>query len=112
MPWEYSFTVPMDMEGLIEKMGGNVDFERRLDYIVSWGFPPSFPQVYPQHDTHTSKVNNKTDAQQFQPNTSEQDRGPNGAGISSIMNIGFVSIPFLAWNPNRRSKPVLTFVQQ
>lgn len=32
-PFEYAFTVPHDMETLIEFMGGEADFERRLDYI-------------------------------------------------------------------------------
>lgn len=32
-PWEYSFTVQHDMETLIQFMGGNTEFERRLDYI-------------------------------------------------------------------------------
>ncbi|KAI1842823.1 hypothetical protein JX266_010999 [Neoarthrinium moseri] len=56
-PWEYSFTVPHDMQTLIQFMGGEAEFERRLDYI-------------------------------FQPNTSEQDLSANGAGITTIMNIG------------------------
>ncbi|KAF2159441.1 glycoside hydrolase family 92 protein [Zasmidium cellare ATCC 36951] len=56
-PFEYSFTIPHDMQTLIEFMGGNAEFERRLDYI-------------------------------FQPNTSEQSLGANGAGINTIMNIG------------------------
>lgn len=56
-PFEYSFTVPHDMQTLIEFMGGEDEFERRLDYI-------------------------------FQPNTSEQDLGANGAAINTIMNIG------------------------
>lgn len=30
---EYSFTVPHDMETLIDFMGGQDEFERRLDYI-------------------------------------------------------------------------------
>lgn len=34
-PWEYSFTVPHDVETLIQFMGGETDFESRLDYIVS-----------------------------------------------------------------------------
>jgi putative alpha-1,2-mannosidase len=34
-PWEYSFTVPHDMQSLIQYMGGEIEFERRLDYIVS-----------------------------------------------------------------------------
>lgn len=34
-PWEYSFTVPHDMQSLIQHMGGDIEFERRLDYIVS-----------------------------------------------------------------------------
>ncbi|KAK6834049.1 glycosyl hydrolase [Apiospora arundinis] len=32
-PWEYSFTVPHDMQSLIQHMGGEVEFERRMDYI-------------------------------------------------------------------------------
>lgn len=32
-PFEYSFTVPHDMQTLIEFMGGPADFESRLDYI-------------------------------------------------------------------------------
>ncbi|KAK4632119.1 hypothetical protein CLAFUW4_02479 [Fulvia fulva] len=56
-PFEYAFTVPHDMETLIDFMGGPHEFERRLDYI-------------------------------FQPNTSEQDLGDNGASINTIMNIG------------------------
>lgn len=59
-PFEYSFTIPHDMETLIEFMGGPTEFERRLDYI-------------------------------HLPNTSEQNLGANGAGITSIMNIGQVS---------------------
>lgn len=34
-PWEYSFTIPHDMETLINFMGGDSMFEKRLDYIVS-----------------------------------------------------------------------------
>lgn len=30
---EYSFTVPHDMETLIQFMGGKDEFERRLDYM-------------------------------------------------------------------------------
>ncbi|KJX99290.1 glycosyl hydrolase like protein [Zymoseptoria brevis] len=56
-PFEYSFTVPHDMQTLIEFMGGPDDFEKRLDYI-------------------------------FVPGTSEQDLADNGAGITTIMNIG------------------------
>lgn len=56
-PFEYSFTVPHDMQTLIQFMGGPTEFERRLDYI-------------------------------FQPNTSEQNLGANGAAITTIMNIG------------------------
>jgi putative alpha-1,2-mannosidase len=33
-PFEYSFTIPHDMETLIEKMGGPDRFEDRLDYIM------------------------------------------------------------------------------
>ena len=54
---EYSFTIPHDMQTLIDFMGGPTAFESRLDYI-------------------------------FQPGTSQQNLGANGAGISSIMNIG------------------------
>ncbi|KAI0123432.1 glycosyl hydrolase [Xylariales sp. AK1849] len=32
-PWEYSFTVPHDMQTLIQFMGGETEFERRMDYI-------------------------------------------------------------------------------
>ncbi|WPH01986.1 Hypothetical protein R9X50_00484000 [Acrodontium crateriforme] len=56
-PFEYSFTVPHDMETLIQFMGGEAEFERRLDYI-------------------------------FVANTSEQSLASNGAGITTIMNIG------------------------
>jgi putative alpha-1,2-mannosidase len=34
-PWEYSFTVPHDVQSLIKYMGGATEFETRLDYIVS-----------------------------------------------------------------------------
>lgn len=34
VPFEYSFVVPHDMESLIQFMGGEDEFERRLDYIV------------------------------------------------------------------------------
>lgn len=56
---EYGFTVPHDMETLIQFTGGATEFERRLDYI-------------------------------FMANTSEQNLGANGAGITTLMNIGFV----------------------
>ena len=29
--WEYSLSIPHDVEGLIEKCGGKKDFETRLD---------------------------------------------------------------------------------
>ncbi|KAI1825750.1 glycoside hydrolase family 92 protein [Xylaria intraflava] len=32
-PWEYAFTVPHDMENIIQLMGGVDEFEKRLDYI-------------------------------------------------------------------------------
>lgn len=35
VPFEYSFVVPHDMETLVQFMGGQTEFERRLDYIVS-----------------------------------------------------------------------------
>jgi putative alpha-1,2-mannosidase len=37
VPFEYSFVVPHDMETLVQFMGGETEFERRLDYIVSLG---------------------------------------------------------------------------
>ena len=61
-PFEYSFTIPHDMQTLIQYMGGADNFERRLDYI-------------------------------HLPNTTQQNLGANGAGISSIMNIGYLSVP-------------------
>jgi putative alpha-1,2-mannosidase len=33
-PWEYSFSIPHDVETLIQFMGGPTTFEARLDYIV------------------------------------------------------------------------------
>ncbi|KAH6644257.1 glycosyl hydrolase family 92-domain-containing protein [Boeremia exigua] len=57
-PFEYSFTIPHDMETLIEFMGGPESFGERLDYM-------------------------------FLPNTSQADLGPNGAGIRTLMNIGY-----------------------
>jgi predicted alpha-1,2-mannosidase len=56
-PFEYSFTVPHDLETLIQFTGGPSGFEQRLDFI-------------------------------FMPNTSQQNLGANGAGITTIMNIG------------------------
>lgn len=35
VPFEYSFVVPHDMETLVQFMGGEAEFERRMDYIVS-----------------------------------------------------------------------------
>lgn len=35
VPFEYSFVVPHDVETLVQFMGGDSEFERRLDYIVS-----------------------------------------------------------------------------
>lgn len=32
-PWEYSFSIPHDMKNIIQLMGGEAEFERRLDYI-------------------------------------------------------------------------------
>jgi putative alpha-1,2-mannosidase len=55
---EYSFVIPHDAKTLIQFMGGDADFERRLDYIMK-------------------------------PNTIQQDLGANGAGINTIMNIGW-----------------------
>jgi putative alpha-1,2-mannosidase len=58
-PWEYSFNVPHDMQTMIEYMGGEGQYERRLDYM-------------------------------FETNSSQQDLGVNGAGINTLMNIGYV----------------------
>ncbi|KAK7967859.1 glycosyl hydrolase [Apiospora aurea] len=77
-PWEYSFTVPHDMQSLIQYMGEETEFERRLDYI-------------------------------FQPNTSEQNLEANGAGITTIMNIGNepdFATPYLYHYLNHQSKSV------
>jgi hypothetical protein len=49
------------MRTLIEYMGGEAGFERRLDYI-------------------------------FEANSSQQDLGVNGAGINTLMNIGYVPL--------------------
>jgi putative alpha-1,2-mannosidase len=59
-PWEYSFNVPHDMARVVEFMGGEKEFERRLDWM-------------------------------FAPNSSQQDLGVNGAGITTLMNIGYVN---------------------
>ncbi|KAH8898598.1 glycosyl hydrolase [Thozetella sp. PMI_491] len=78
VPWEYTFTVPMDMESLVAKMGGDAEFERRMDHI-------------------------------FQPNTSEQNLFGNGAGITSIMNIGNepdFATPYLYNYVNKQYKSV------
>ena len=48
------------MQTLIQFMGGEREFERRLDYI-------------------------------FMANTSEADLGANGAAITTVMNIGYVT---------------------
>lgn len=37
-PFEYSFTVPHDVDTLIQSMGGETAFESRLDYIVGFLF--------------------------------------------------------------------------
>jgi putative alpha-1,2-mannosidase len=58
-PFEYSFNVPHDMRTMIEYMGGEEEFEKRLDYM-------------------------------FEANSSQQDLGVNGAGINTLMNIGYV----------------------
>ena len=39
VPFECSFDLPMDVESVIQKMGGAAEFERRLDYIVSRSDP-------------------------------------------------------------------------
>ncbi|KAK2602299.1 hypothetical protein N8I77_008846 [Diaporthe amygdali] len=77
-PFEYSFVVPHDMQSLIESMGGEAEFERRLGYI-------------------------------FMPNTSEQDLNENGAGITTIMNIGNepdFATPYLYNYLNKQHKSV------
>lgn len=45
--WEYSFSVPQDVQGLIEKMGGRETFIKRLDKtfdnnLANVGNEPSF----------------------------------------------------------------------
>lgn len=77
-PFEYSFTVPHDMQTLISFMGGPAAFEARLDYIM-------------------------------QPNSSEQDLSANGAGITSLMNIGNepdFATPYLYNYLNKQAKSV------
>ncbi|CAN8095877.1 unnamed protein product [Discula destructiva] len=78
VPFEYSFVVPHDMETLIDFMGGQSEFERRLDYI-------------------------------FVPNTTEQNLNENGAGITTIMNIGNepdFATPYLYHYLNKQYKSV------
>lgn len=77
VPFEYSFVIPHDMETLIQFMGGETEFERRLDYIVS-----ALKISIAIGDILVLTFG------QFVPNTSEQDQGTNGAGITTIMNIG------------------------
>lgn len=36
--WEYSFSIPHDVEGLIARCGGEAEFERRLDTFFDRGF--------------------------------------------------------------------------
>lgn len=75
---EYSFTIPHDMQTLVEFMGGPEAFESRLDYI-------------------------------FQPGTAQQDLGANGAGITTIMNIGNepdFATPFEYHYLNKQAKSV------
>lgn len=70
---EYSFVIPHDMETLIELMGGPERFEARLDMMVR-----------ARADRRGS-----SDAAQFKPNMSVQDLDMNGAGITTLMNIGY-----------------------
>jgi putative alpha-1,2-mannosidase len=51
--WEYSFYVPHDVKALVEKCGGNIAFQRRLDTLFVKGYynvgnEPSFltPNLY------------------------------------------------------------------
>ena len=82
-PFEYSFTIPHDMKTLIEFMGGGTLFANRLDHIVNDRRPRAFLlPLYEKGDLLTLR--------QMMPNTSEQDLDANGAGITSIMNIGYV----------------------
>lgn len=84
-PFEYSFVVPHDVQTLIESMGGVAEFERRLDYIVRLYFPD---QTLPLGEVVLDTLADT--ATQFMANTSEQDLEENGAGITTIMNIGYV----------------------
>ncbi|KAL4921840.1 glycosyl hydrolase family 92-domain-containing protein [Aspergillus aurantiobrunneus] len=80
VPWEYSFVVPHDMKTLIDLMGGSETFEARLDLM-----------------------------QKFNPNTSVQFLGPNGAGITTLMNIGNepdFATPYLYHYINKQYKSV------
>ncbi|KAL1962334.1 hypothetical protein VTN77DRAFT_9825 [Rasamsonia byssochlamydoides] len=78
VPWEYSFTVPHDMETLISFMGGPTTFESRLDLM-------------------------------FKPGVAVQNLGANGAGITTLMNIGnepdFMT-PYLYNYINKQAKSV------
>ncbi|GAC73217.1 hypothetical protein PANT_9d00002 [Moesziomyces antarcticus T-34] len=49
--WEYSFYAPHDRAGLVELMGGNATFEKRLDHFFSKGY--FAPGNEPSFDTPT-----------------------------------------------------------
>ncbi|QGA21677.1 hypothetical protein EYB26_009388 [Talaromyces marneffei] len=57
VPWEYTFSIPHDVETLIDFMGGPFTFDSRLDKM-------------------------------FEPGVAKQNLGVNGAGVTTLMNIG------------------------
>jgi hypothetical protein len=72
---EYSFTVPHDMQTLVSFMGGNETFESRLDTMVRIHW-------------RNSVASRGLTCNQFQPGVAKQNLGANGAGITTLMNIG------------------------
>ncbi|KUL81758.1 hypothetical protein ZTR_09409 [Talaromyces verruculosus] len=78
VPWEYTFTIPHDVESLIDFMGGTAMFESRLDKM-------------------------------FEPGVAKQNLGDNGAGITTLMNIGNepdFGTPYLYHYINKQAKSV------
>lgn len=77
------------MQSLIAYMGGNEKFEERLDYIVILRMQFLQPNIVADNSP------------KFKPNTSEQNLETNGAGINTIMNIGYYNLPLLTPSSNR-----------
>ncbi|PCG95416.1 Alpha-1,2-mannosidase, putative [Penicillium occitanis (nom. inval.)] len=78
VPWEYTFSIPHDVESLIDFMGGTAMFESRLDKM-------------------------------FEPGVAKQNLGANGAGITTLMNIGNepdFGTPYLYHYINKQAKSV------